>query len=228
MNESFSETKEFTMRKLILKMSVSVDGFVGGPKGESDWIFRTVSNDAEKWEVDTHWNASLHLMGSRTYQDMAAWWPTAKGKFAPAMNEIPKAVFSRRGVGPPDKKLTTMGLKSARAANPGQQGAKASAKVWDSWLHPRICTGKLATEIKRLKQGSGKPLLAHGGAEFARSLIGTGLIDEYRLLVHPVVLGQGLPIFSDLRRPLDLALIESISFKSGAVAQIYRPKKKFA
>jgi dihydrofolate reductase len=59
-------------------------------------------------------------------------------------------------------------------------------------------------------------------------LIGTGLIDEYRLLVHPVVLGHGLPIFSDLRRPLDLALIESISFKSGAVAQIYRPKKKFA
>lgn len=228
MNESFSETKEFTMRKLILKMSVSVDGFVGGPKGESDWIFRTVSNDAEKWEVDTHWNASLHLMGSRTYQDMAAWWPTAKGKFAPAMNEIPKAVFSRRGVGPPDKKLTTMGLKSARAANPGQQGAKASAKGWNSWLHPRICTGKLATEIKRLKQGSGRPLLAHGGAEFARSLIGTGLIDEYRLLVHPVVLGQGLPIFSDLRRPLDLALIESISFKSGAVAQICRPKKKFA
>lgn len=62
----------------------------------------------------------------------------------------------------------------------------------------------------------------------ARSSIGTGLIDEFHLLVHPVILGQGLPIFSDVPRPLDLTLIESISFKSGAVAQIYRPKKKSA
>lgn len=214
------------MKKLILKMSVTVDGFVGGPKGQLDWIFRTESADAAKWDVDTLWNAGLHLMGSRTYHDMAAWWPTSKEKFAAAMNEIPKAVFSRRGVGGPDKKLTSMALKSARAANGGQQGAKASAEVWESWLHPQICTGKLATEIKRLKQGSGKPLLAHGGAGFARSLIFTGLIDEYHFLVHPVVLGKGLPIFSEVRRPLNLALIESISFKSGAVAKIYRPKKK--
>ncbi|MEO5804127.1 MAG: dihydrofolate reductase family protein [Verrucomicrobiota bacterium] len=216
------------MKKLILKMSVTVDGFVGGPKGQLDWIFRTDSNDAAKWSIDMLWDTSLHLMGRRTYQDMAAWWPTSKGKYAAVMNKIPKAVFSRRGVGPPDKKLTTMGLKSARAANRGEQGANASAKVWESWLHPQICTGKLATEIKRLKQGSGKPLVAHGGAGFARSLIGTGLIDEYYLLVHPIILGQGLPIFSDLRRSLDLTLTESISFKSGAVAQIYRPAKKSA
>ena len=214
------------MRKLILKMSVSLDGFVGGPKGEAEWIFRTDSEDAEKWSVEKVWDASLHLMGSRTYQDMAAWWPTSRGKFAPPMNEIPKAVFSRRGVRPPDERRITAGLKSARAANPGEQGAKPSAEVRDSWLHPQICTGILATEIKRLKRGAGKPLLAHGGAGFARSLIGTGLIDEYCLLVHPVVLGRGMPIFSDLKRPLDLALIESTSFRSGAVAQIYRPKKK--
>src|SRR5688500_606963 len=110
-------------------------------------------------------------MGHRTYHDMAAWWPTAKGDFAPPMNEIPKAVFSRRGVRPPDEKLTTRGLKSARAANLEQKGAKPSTAVWDSWLRPRICQGKLATEIARLKRGSGKPLLAHGGAGFARSLI---------------------------------------------------------
>ena len=64
------------MKKLVLKMSVSVDGFVGGPKGELDWIFRTQSRDAVKWDRETLWNASLHLMGSRTYHDMAAWWPT--------------------------------------------------------------------------------------------------------------------------------------------------------
>ena len=92
------------MKKLVLKMSVSVDGFVGGPKGELDWIFRTQSKDAVKWDREMLWNASLHLMGSRTYHDMAAWWPTSKETFAPPMNEIPKAVFSRRGVGKPDKK----------------------------------------------------------------------------------------------------------------------------
>ena len=214
------------MKKLVLKMSVSVDGFVGGPKGELDWIFRTQSKDAVKWDRETLWNASLHLMGSRTYHDMAAWWPTSNETFAPPMNEIPKAVFSRRGVGKPDKKMTSMALKSARAANRGTQGAKASAQVWESWLHPLICTGKLATEIKRLKNSTGKPLLAHGGACFARSLIQTGLIDEYHLLVHPVALGEGLPIFRDVDRPLDLILVDSIPFRSGAVAQIYRPKTK--
>lgn len=214
------------MKKLILKMSVSIDGFVAGPKGEADWIFRTASNEVAKWDLDVLWNTSLHLMGSRTYQDMAAWWPTSKGEYAPVMNEIPKAVFSRRGVAAPDAKLTTKSLKSSRAANRGEQGAKASEKVWESWLHPQIYTGKLATEIKRLKRAPGKPLIAHGGASFARSLIGTGLVDEYLLLVHPIILGRGLPIFSDVARPIDLALVESIPFKSGAVMQIYHPKKK--
>ena len=214
------------MKKLILKMSVSVDGFVAGPKEESDWIFSTASRDSDQWELATIWNASLHLMGSRTYQDMAAWWPTAKGQFAAPMNQIPKAVFSRRGVRGPDKKLTTRGLKHALAANPNQQGAKPSEKVLESWLHPRIFTGNLATEIKRLKRGSGKPLLAHGGAGFARSLIGTGLIDEYHLLVHPVALGRGLAIFSDLRRQLSLSLIKSIGFKGGSVAHLYRATQK--
>lgn len=216
------------MKKLVLKMSVSVDGFVAGPKGELDWLFRTMSKDAVKWEVGMLGRASLHLMGSRTYHDMAAWWPTSKEVFAPAMNEIPKAVFTRRGVGRPDKKMTSGALKSARAANRGTRGAKASAQVWESWLHPLICTGKLATEIKRLKNGTGKPLLAHGGAGFARSLIQTGLIDEYQLLVHPVALGEGLPIFRDVDRPLDLVLVDSIPFRSGAVAQIYRAKTKRA
>jgi dihydrofolate reductase len=214
------------MKKLILKMSVSVDGFVGGPNEESDWIFSTGSSDSETWEVATVRNASLHLMGSRTYQDMAAWWPTSKSKFAAPMNHIPKAVFSRRGVRAPSKKLTTRGLKGAAASNPRERAGKPSAEVWESWLHPQVYTGRLATEIKRLKQGAGKPLLAHGGAGFARSLIRTGLIDEYHLLVHPVALGRGLPIFSDLRRRLDLTLIESIPFKGGAVAQIYRAKRK--
>lgn len=214
------------MKKLILKMSVSVDGFVAGPKGQSDWIFRTESQDLVKWDVARLWQASLHLMGSRTYQDMAAWWPTSKGKYAPPMNEIPKAVFSKHGVRPPTEKLTTAGLKDARAANRHEQGAKPSAAVLQSWLHPQVFTGKLATEIRRLKRGNGGPLIAHGGAGFARSLVATGLVDEYLLLVHPVLLGKGMPIFSELARPLDLKFVRSVPFKSGAVLQIYQPGKR--
>ena len=213
------------MKKLIVKMSMSVDGFVAGPKDEIDWVFATESKDAVKWEVDVLWNASYHLMGSRTYQDMAAWWPTSKDVCAPPMNEIPKAVFSRRGVKKPNKALTSIAVKNALAANVRKQRAKASPRILDSWLHPHAATGNLKNEIKRLKRGSGKPLLAHGGASFVRSLVKTGLVDEYQMLVHPVLLGKGLPIFTELPKRLYLELIESIPFKSGAVAQVYRPKK---
>ena len=86
------------MRELILKMSVSLDSFVGGPEGEAGWVF---GNDpqAVAWTVDVVSNASLHIMGSRTFRDMAAHWPTAVGPFAAPMNQIPKAVFSKTRLG---------------------------------------------------------------------------------------------------------------------------------
>jgi dihydrofolate reductase len=118
-----------------------------------------------------------------------------------------------------------MAVKSAQDAYGHQQGAKPSAQVLESWIRPQFCTGNLANEIKRLKRGSGKPLLAHGGAGFARSLVKAGLIDEYHLLVHPVLLGKGLPIFTELSKPRKLELLESIRFKSGTVAQIYRANR---
>jgi len=84
------------MRDLILKMSVSIDGFVGGPDGGIKWVFDS-DQEATAWIVKTVWNASLHIMGSRTFHDMAAYWPTSTEVFAPPMNQIPKAVFSRQG-----------------------------------------------------------------------------------------------------------------------------------
>ena len=92
-----------------------------------------------------------------------------------------------------------------------------------SWTSPAIATGDLAEEIARLKQQSGKPILAHGGASFAQSLVRHGLVDEYRLLIHPVALGRGLPLFAGLPKPLDLKLLSATSFEGGAVAHIYRP-----
>jgi dihydrofolate reductase len=73
-------------------------------------------------------------------------------------------------------------------------------------------------ELARLKQEPGRAILAHGGAEFAQSLFRLRLIDEYRLIVHPVVLGRGLPLFKE---PMDLNLLSTRSFPAGAVALIY-------
>jgi dihydrofolate reductase len=83
------------MRELILKMSISVDGFVADPDGGLKWVFDS-DPEAAAWTVETVWNASLHIMGSRTFRDMAAYWPTSTEVFAPPMNQIPKAVFSKR------------------------------------------------------------------------------------------------------------------------------------
>jgi dihydrofolate reductase len=67
------------------------------------------------------------------------------------------------------------------------------------------------------------PIIAHGGASFARSLVAAGLVDQYHLLMHPVALGKGLPVFSDLAAPRPLKLMSSKAFPGGSVAQIYRP-----
>ena len=208
------------MRKLILKMSVSADGFVGGPNGEIDWIFKSYDAGATSWTVDTLWQAGVHIMGSRTFRDMAAYWPSSTEPFAPPMNEIPKVVFSRKGsLG---EASTTKALDDATRLRKEATTSPTPADA-SSWTSPAIATGDLAEEIARLKQQSGKPILAHGGASFAQSLVRHGLVDEYRLLIHPVALGRGLPLFAGLPKPLDLKLLSAASFEGGAIAHIYRP-----
>ena len=77
--------------------------------------------------------------------------------------------------------------------------------------------------MAKLKQQDGKPILAHDGAGFARSLIATGLVDAFQLLVIPTVLGKGLPIFTDVKGPMELKLVEAKPFPKGWVGHIYRP-----
>ena len=93
----------------------------------------------------------------------------------------------------------------------------------ESWAQAYVAGGELTEEITRLKATDGKPIVAHGGAAFARSLIARNLVDEYVLLVYPIALGRGVPIFSDLPAPRSLRLVRSRAFPLGAVAQIYRP-----
>lgn len=205
------------MRKLVLKMSMSLDGFVCGPKNELDWMFSSPGPNTADWQVEFLWQAGLHIMGARTFKDMSAWWPYSDEIYAPVMNEIPKAVFSRSGLA---KAATTESLRDAQNHRPLKGTVSPHAGTWKD---AEIVAGDLATEIQRLKQQDGKLIVAHGGASFAQSLVTTGLIDEYRLLIHPVAIGSGKPLFAKLTAPLRLRLQEARSFGNGVVAHVYVP-----
>lgn len=193
------------MRDLILKMAMSVDGFVSDLDGRNTWMFGA-DQEAKAWGVEYIWNASLHIMGSRSFQVMAPFWPTSTMEFAPPMNQIPKAVFSKQGPAVLKAAATTKGLPGA-----------------ESWAQAYVASGDLAEEIARLKAQEGKPIIAHGGVSFARSLVAQGLVDQFALIVAPVALGNGLPLFCELAAPKQLKLVSSKAFPGGAVAQIYRP-----
>jgi dihydrofolate reductase len=142
--------------------------------------------------------------------------------FAPPMNRIPKAVFSRQGPSILQGSHTTAALRDARAnTRPEQRDALQPGA--DSWSQAYVATGNLAEEIAQLKSQLGKPIIAHGGASFARSLVALGVVDQYVLLVHPVALGKGLPLFAGLPAPRTLKLLSSTTFPRGTVAQVYRP-----
>ena len=176
------------MASLVLKMSVSLDGYVAPIDGSTDWAAAGRSDDGFSWTVETVSNAAAHLVGAATYVGWAGYWPSASGPFAKSMNEIPKVVFSN---------------------------SLASA----DWGETTIATGDLAEAVKWLKQErSGGYLLAHGGTRFARSLVATGLIDEYRLVVHPVILGAGERIFN---APLTIKPAGTTVFSGGAVAHVF-------
>lgn len=203
------------MRELILKMAISIDGFVASSDGGAQWVMDTRDPKAGEWVVNVLWDASLHLVGSRSFRDWAGYWPTSTSLFAPPMNQIPKAVFSRQGASILPGTNTTAGARL-------EQGGELQPGA-ESWAQAYVATGDLREEITKLKAQDGKPMIAHGGACFARSLVAAGVIDQYVLLVHPVVLGQGVPLFDGLAAPRILELLGSTTFPRGTVAQIYRP-----
>src|SRR5438067_1496122 len=90
------------------------------------------------------------------------------------------------------------------------------------WPVSRIARGDLAAEIAALKHEPGKDMLAWGGAAFAQSSNRLGLVDEYRLILQPVALGEGLPLFKDLKAPLLLKLVDAQTYRNGAALHVYR------
>ena len=180
------------MRRVVLQMSVTLDGYVAGPGGEGDWGLPAEHPDVRAWKLASLGQVGTHIMGRVTYGEMAAHWPNATGDYADFMNKLPKVVFS--------------------ATRPAAD-----------WAGSRIARGDLAAEIAALKSEPGGEIMAHGGAAFVQALSRLGLIDEYRLIIIPVALGNGLPLFKDLAKPLRLDLVEARSFPDGTVINVYQP-----
>jgi dihydrofolate reductase len=176
------------MRKVVLKMHSSLDGFVLGPGGDLDWAFETFDQEMAEWEVAGLWEAGVHVMGRATYHEMAEHWPSSTEPYAPPMNEIPKVIFSKT-------------LEQA------------------DWTGSRIVRGDLTDEMNALRAEDGKHILVHGGATFAQALVEADLIDEYRLVVHPVALGDGAALFP---RKVDLKRVELRAFPAGAMGLVFR------
>jgi dihydrofolate reductase len=179
------------MRQLVLQMGISLDGYVVGPNGQTDWGVAPEDPELKRRKLEWLERVGAHLMGRVTYEEMASYWPSSASDYAAPMNEIPKVVFS----------------KTLAEAN---------------WPDSQIARGDLAEEIARLKGESGRELIAWGGGTFAQGLAREGLIDEYRLIVHPVALGGGVPLFKDLAAPLHLDLAETMRFPTGRVVHLYR------
>ncbi|MGH2850206.1 MAG: dihydrofolate reductase family protein [Solirubrobacteraceae bacterium] len=91
------------------------------------------------------------------------------------------------------------------------------------WNNSRVARGELAGEISRLRQEPGGDILAWGGAAFLQGLSRAGLVDEYRLTINSVALGDGLPLFNGLAAPIALELVEATTYGTGAALHIYRP-----
>lgn len=181
------------MRDVILYMSMSLDGFVASDR-EHPGMAIPESADLKEWKLDRISRAGAHLMGRVTYQEMASYWPQSDDAYAAPMNDIPKVVFSQ-----------TLGDDEA------------------TWPETRVARGDLATEIAGIKAEPGPDVIVWGGGRFAGALAAADLIDEYRLLVQPLVLGRGDALFAQLPQARHLHLVAASAFSSGVVVHIYRP-----
>jgi dihydrofolate reductase len=183
------------MRTLIYSMSVSLDGFIAGPSGDIGWT----APDAEqmRFHVDQQREVTTELMGRRLYQDMLVW---EGGEGMPTDPESLEWAPIWRAI-PKIVFSTTVAQVRGNA---------------------RLATRDVASEVAELKEQPGEGIVAVGGAGLAASLINLDLIDEYRMLVRPVVIGSGTPYFPPLAKQVALELIETRTFGSGVVYLRYR------
>jgi dihydrofolate reductase len=185
-------------RRLILHMSMSLDGFVAHKDGAIDWHSSRSAGAVDHGSSRHRANLELLgqidtiVMGRGAYVEFEQGWSASENPMAVLMNALPKVVFSR-----------------------------SLSEV--TWNNARLTRAPLEEEVPALKREPGKDLVVFGGARIAHSLIRHRLVDEYRLTVHPVALGDGLPLMHGLPEPQRLDLISSTAYADGSVAQVFRP-----
>lgn len=181
------------MRKLILFMHTSLDGFVTDKNGGMDWI--NVNDQMFEYSGKLTDEADTALYGRNTYGMMEGYWPTAAQNpnaskhdidHSRWYNKVPKIVLSRTMKNP----------------KPGVQ----------------VISNNLAVEVQKIKDMPGKSIVIFGSPSAGHSLAQLNLIDDYWLFVNPVLLGEGIPMFKNISGQTKLKLVESKVFDSGVIA----------
>jgi len=179
------------MGKLIYSMNVSLDGYVETPEHSLDWA--NVDEELHSWFNDRAREVDASLYGRRMYELMAGYWPTAES----------------------DPSATEVEREFARIWKPMPKIVFSSTLASVDW-NSRLVRGDVGEELAQLRtefEGD----LDVSGATLAAEFIRRGLVEEYQLIVHPVVLGAGTPFFPELQSPISLRLTETRTFGSGAI-----------
>ncbi len=184
------------MKKLIVFNMITVDGFFAGPNGEIDW--HNVDAEFNDFAIEQLDTFDTLMFGRVTYDLMASYWPTPQGvKDDPVVAEKMNSL----------RKIVF---------------SKSLQKV--GWQNSELKKEIVAEEIERMKQESGKDIAIFGSGAIVSALTRLRLIDEYRFIVNPVILGKGKLMITDLKERLNLTLVSSKTFKSGNVLVIYRTR----
>ncbi|UII19757.1 dihydrofolate reductase family protein [Fulvivirga ligni] len=181
------------MSKLKLQVQISIDGFMGGPNGELDWMNMDWSDDIKEYVTALTEPVECMVLGRKLAEGFIPYWssqPTEEG--AEKINNTHKVVFSKT----------------------------LEKSPWDKTT---IASGDLVEEINKLKAEAEGDLIAYGGSEFVSSLIQENLIDEYHLFINPAAIGKGLPLFGKLGANAQLKLIENKQFECGIILAHYLP-----
>ncbi len=183
------------MSKIVMFNMVTLDGFFAGPNGEIDW--HRVDEEFNQFAVQQTGAAGGLIFGRVTYQLMESYWPTEDGtRDDPEVAAIMNAI---------PKLVFSRTLERA------------------DWNNTRLVKTDAVEEITKLRQQPGEDWLIFGSAGLIATLTGHRLIDEYRLIVAPVVLGQGKPVFKDVQDRLNFKLLSTRTFDNGNVLLCYAP-----
>ena len=185
------------MRKITVFNFVTLNGYYKGPNGDISW--HRHGEEENEFAAGNLKSGGILLFGRVTYEMMASYWPT------PAAAENDPAVAE--GMNKAEKIVFSRTLKKAE------------------WNNTRLIKDNIVEEIKKMKQTPGEDMVLLGSGSILTQFAEKGLIDEYKIMVDPVVIGGGTPILKDIRHKLDLKLTKTKTFKSGVVLLCYQPLK---